>query len=1011
MNASEARPAVVADRYELQTLLGRGAHGEVWRAQDRVVIGTVAVKLLYDDTSGRGSAWIRREIATLRRLRLPGVVRLLDDGIDAGRSYIVTEFVEGAPFPGHPTPRAWLELRETVTSLVDVLARVHAAGVIHRDLKPANVLVDPQGRPTVVDFGVAHADFIRGPHLTSRHEVVGTPAYLAPEQMTGEEATPRTDLYSLGLILYEALVGEPAHRGADATSLLRSRLTAPAPSLRDRAPAVPATVAHVIDRLLAIEPSRRPASASDVASLLRGEAQAQRRDFPWLGPRSLVDRATAAALSGAAVRLTGGAGMGKSRMVLEIAQEVEAAGRRTIFLPASRRAFSSLEPLLPAGDDETTAEELREAARQGLVAARCRGDVVLVDDAAQLDFSTRAILGVDSGAMVGAPDGTAEPLVLDLRPLPESALSALFAGPERVHHLKPDAARLLHARTGGVPGSIVEEISMWEAGALVRWDGAVLRMDRDAIEHLEAGLAVGVMSTAGRGTHAEERRPFHLDDMLEWIWLGGNTVTAEVLARAMREPRWRVTAELDELCCTGAVILDGAGQLQARIVPASVAALSPVLRRERHERLAAAFEAGTAGRMSNLLAASAHGPGSEDVVLGEAVARATRLAAEGRLGNAQATLAEAVHVASRQPRATPALVERVFGDWVHAALADMTAAPLDRVHYELARTSVRTEVIDNLELLVRAGLGCSSWTGRPLALARQIASFRDERLERDRQFVLITAARRGSLPEHEAVMEEVARWATSRDNSATQAAVSGWWGRLRYRQERFDESARLHDVAAEGEELPTSRVGALLNSASSLIEIPRLDEAVVRARRARDAAAAYRHVFLEARAEWLLRCIEGRRPGAPEVDHELVEAVEFLRFPEFEANVCVIEAGIALRAGDRETARRLATQARRVGKGGAEPMAILLADAIFAAGGGELSDAEAGQIAARSIACPRAAIGAQALALLARAGRLGWIGSEAGALIDRLPPDRASRREVMSLDEALAVLHASGAIG
>src|SRR5262245_61805147 len=215
---SDAANRVIAGRYEIAELLGRGGASRVHAARDLVTGARVAVKLLdagVTDTSPR----VRREISALRLLRLPGVVSLLDEGMHEGSPFLVMGVAAGIPFPGRAGVLPWDAIAAPTLALLEVLARVHAAGVVHRDLKPSNVLVDTDGRVTVVDFGISWGPSLGG-QVTSAGTIVGTPEYFAPEQILGESGDARTDLYAVGEMLYESLTGELPHVAADFSELL-----------------------------------------------------------------------------------------------------------------------------------------------------------------------------------------------------------------------------------------------------------------------------------------------------------------------------------------------------------------------------------------------------------------------------------------------------------------------------------------------------------------------------------------------------------------------------------------------------------------------------------------------------------------------------------------------------------------------------------------------------------------------------------------------------------------------
>ena len=305
----------VAGRYALVALIGEGAQGEVWEAHDQLRGEVVALKWLRED-GDLEPARFRREVAALRLLRLPGVVRLLDDGIHEGRPFVVMDLVRGLPFPGRDAPRTWSAIAETTLALLETLARIHAAGVVHRDLKPQNVLVTEAGRPVVLDFGLSVGEAL-GSRLTQQGFLVGTPMYLAPEQITGHEVGPQADLYSLGLLLYEALSGVSPHSAPRLEELLARRLAAPARPLLDVAPGTPVGVANVVDALIQRRVEARPASANDAIEMLRsGRAlRVGDRELPWLGEDTAVAAVCAAAERGRSIDVVGAAGLGKTRVL------------------------------------------------------------------------------------------------------------------------------------------------------------------------------------------------------------------------------------------------------------------------------------------------------------------------------------------------------------------------------------------------------------------------------------------------------------------------------------------------------------------------------------------------------------------------------------------------------------------------------------------------------------------------------------------------------------------------
>lgn len=259
-------PGVLGDRYELGPVIGRGGMADVHRAHDRLLSRDVAVKVLRDvapDADDR--ARFVTEARTLAGLAHPGLVVVLDAGFSHARPYLVMELVEGRTLAQaiDAGPLDPARVRLVGERLAESLEYAHHRGVVHRDVKPGNVLLTATDRVKLADFGVAR---LLGDvhHHTRTGQTVGTPAYLAPEQVRGEEVTPAVDIYSLGLVLLEALTGDRAFPGP-ATEAAVARLHA--------RPAVPQHLEPELGRILAAmtetDPTARPTAAEVRAALRR----------------------------------------------------------------------------------------------------------------------------------------------------------------------------------------------------------------------------------------------------------------------------------------------------------------------------------------------------------------------------------------------------------------------------------------------------------------------------------------------------------------------------------------------------------------------------------------------------------------------------------------------------------------------------------------------------------------------------------------------------------------------
>jgi serine/threonine-protein kinase len=263
----------MAGRYELVAVIGRGGMGTVYRARDLILGRTVAVKVLpaaFADQDATHVARFEREARAAASLSHPGVVAVFDAGAAEGTRFIVMEYVAGRSLEAVLRDDAPLEPNRAMNiaeQVADALAAAHAAGIVHRDVKPGNVMIADDGSVKVLDFGIARA--LDGTSLTHSASVLGTAGYMAPERTLGRRADERSDIYSLGCVLYAMLAARPPFVGEAVAAVLHQHVNVDPRPLRDLNPSVsPALDALVMD-LLAKSPNVRPGSAAQVRDRLR----------------------------------------------------------------------------------------------------------------------------------------------------------------------------------------------------------------------------------------------------------------------------------------------------------------------------------------------------------------------------------------------------------------------------------------------------------------------------------------------------------------------------------------------------------------------------------------------------------------------------------------------------------------------------------------------------------------------------------------------------------------------
>ena len=492
-------PGSLVGPYRLQERLGAGGLATVWRADGPD--GPVAVKVMNPDrTTPEQVTRIHREFQAMQLMDSPHVVKVLSSGEEQGYPYLVLEHVSGGTleellhrWEERPGVDRFAESARLLRGLCLALAHIHDRGLVHRDIKPSNILIDAHGSPKLTDFGSVKAPDQFTTNLTMAGHLVGTVAFMAPEQITEEEISPRVDLYALGAVFYVLLTGNrPVEADSIAGYLAKHLMEDPPPPLQVN-PACPHKLSRLCMRLLRKDPSQRPQSASEVLEALdapdTGHHQrlhGRQQDLRHAGQRISELRRG----QGGEMAILGLPGSGRSALLGAIAEQASELGLRVL----QRR--------LPG--DAPLGQALEELTLEGVVP---EPTLLLVDD---LDRGTRADMGAIEALLrddrlarqvlliyvltgrTGQPlsEDTAfllerlrsglwidlEAQALDCGPLPRRAIVAML----RDQGLSAKAARVagqrLHAWCEGRPGGVLQALQAFhEAGWLEASDeGLVL---------------------------------------------------------------------------------------------------------------------------------------------------------------------------------------------------------------------------------------------------------------------------------------------------------------------------------------------------------------------------------------------------------------------------------------------------------------------------------------------------------------------------------------------------------
>jgi len=263
-----------AGRYRVETLLGRGGMGTVYRVLDGTDGRRKALKVLHPSVmeGPEGLDRFRREVQLLSRVRHAAVPAVDAWGVDGGRAYYVTELVDGTDLKSEIRRVGTVPVREAArlgAEIADALHAVHGAGVIHRDVKPQNVMLEQGGRVRLLDFGIARSVASGTRALTGTGMTLGTPEYMSPEQFDTSRVDARSDIYSLGVLLFEMLTGVLPFQGDSPVSVAISHRTEPPRDVRALRSDVPAWLARIVATCLEKDRARRFATAADLAGALR----------------------------------------------------------------------------------------------------------------------------------------------------------------------------------------------------------------------------------------------------------------------------------------------------------------------------------------------------------------------------------------------------------------------------------------------------------------------------------------------------------------------------------------------------------------------------------------------------------------------------------------------------------------------------------------------------------------------------------------------------------------------
>lgn len=954
---------VVRERYELRRELGTGGFGKVVAAFDRVESREVALKFVAISSEGQKSLY-RRELATLRRASVPGVVALLDDGDLGAWAFLVMDLVEGTWFPGADIALGdFRAVLPRAVSLLQAVGRLHAAGVFHRDLKPSNVLVGTDGQVTIVDLGIAE-DQSDPERWRSGRPVSGTPPYVAPERFRGVPAEVRSDLYSVGVLLVEAL--SPARKDDDATDPRVNFKGDDTVDLTETlSPDVPDDVRELLRGMTAARCEARPGSAAEALDALRAHLpESHRIRLPRLGGDAAVNAIVDAATARGAIDVVGRRGSGRTRTLEDASAILRARGHMVLTLTATADGSDPITRLVPlsAAGGSRDASDRDDRARGRLRRWLRDGAVLVADDASELDPATRKELDQlgAHGAVIRALPRTESRQSVEVALLSERDLLPLVAGPDRPFHLREDVAAELWSRTRGSPARLMVELEAWRSAGLCTWDGG-LSLEPQALERIRS---LGM--PAATAADARVTAPLHptVLDVWDVLSLSGAGLDVEALAHVLERPARRVAESLPDLVNTGVLDVDALGRAFAIVASLRLPGIESDVRMRWSERIAAVLPQRSGTRFRHLVIAERF---EEACDAATHVARAALTS--GSVSEAREVLDVALAILRRH---LPGDTQR------HATLIALMVDAVISMATESAIHLARYHV----ELAPQRDDGVLAWNG--ILHAASLVLHRDpeaalERLDaiallptddHRRLFHVVANAaanRSHSLQVRRERLAAAHRWVRIRPDRDARSLLAAWTGWLRFEQGAFRAASGLQSRAARLARRRRARATALCNAAAAAIEAGDLEAASERIGAALREARVGRDRVNESRAERILRVLAYRLGKADRVDEALVESAGHLGCSPTRGMIGLGEAAIAWRLGLLARGAALAEQSFGDFPAASSICERALVGALAAACDGRLASETIALLEAHGATLSPIGVAAQAAALLADA--------------------------------------------